>query len=499
MILLLGDSNLRQTFEEYGEQLKSSLDCDIIYEQTSHNETIKAALEKERDPKPTVIYINSILNEISNKVSRGKAIIDVIKNVTLDQNDIVNKVASEISNSASLYLICNPMMRYDPKWYEERLSLVHYYINKHHMDFSPNNVTTVAELDINREHLQSDMVHLNENGRKLFYEKLVADLKVAKEEVKKFIKEGMEWDDLDRLSQKTPKTARKRKRQEAEENDNIVKKKREDGTILGTLKSFMEEIREDRKLAAMKTNQLETDVQNLKESNIEQKQQIEGILAAKEADIIFNATVREDLDMAENEIMRNTVIIKKMKSTETYNGDKTEAARKVQAIAKRLATEILGNDSSIIYTALLYAGKDGLKLSEGKNPPFKIVFKTKTQGIEFREAAVRKSKEESHELHKAYITTQQCLATRIRTIIMWGIADQVKNAAKGIDCWVNQGLNKPTLQVKGEEKFQRSYTYVGAVQRYRDKITDKTKEEALKLAKKFFQGQVEKIFIVLKE
>jgi hypothetical protein len=83
MILLLGDSNLRQTFEEYGEQLKSSLDCDIVYEQTSHNETIKAALEKERDPKPTVIYINSILNEISNKVSRGKAIVDVIKNVTL--------------------------------------------------------------------------------------------------------------------------------------------------------------------------------------------------------------------------------------------------------------------------------------------------------------------------------------------------------------------------------------------------------------------------------
>jgi hypothetical protein len=87
---------------------------------------------------------------------------------------------------------------------------------------------------------------------------------------------------------------------------------------------------------------------------------------AKEADIIFNATVREDLDMAENEIMRNTVIIKKMKSTETYNGDKTEAARKVQAIAKRLATEILGNDSSIIYTALLYAGKDGLKLAKEK-------------------------------------------------------------------------------------------------------------------------------------
>ncbi len=132
-------------------------------------------------------------------------------------------------------------------------------------------------------------------------------------------------------------------------------------------------------------------------------------------------------------------------------------------------------------------------------PAFKIVFKTKQQGVEFREKAVQKSKITEHKLHKAYIASQQCVATRVRTIIMWGIADQLKNQAKGIDSWVNQGLNKPVLQVKGEEKYQRSYTYVSAVQKYGDKILEKTKEEALKLARRFFPNQVEKIFIVIKD
>jgi hypothetical protein len=115
--------------------IKAALETEIVFEQTTTNDTVKAALEKERDPKPTIFYINSILNEITNRVSRGKAIVDVIKNVTLEQNDVVNKIAGELENSSALFLLCNPIMRYEPKWYEERLSLVHYYINKHHVEY----------------------------------------------------------------------------------------------------------------------------------------------------------------------------------------------------------------------------------------------------------------------------------------------------------------------------------------------------------------------------
>ena len=82
---------------------------------------------------------------------------------------------------------------------------------------------------------------------------------------------------------------------------------------------------------------------------------------------------------------------------------------------------------------------------------------------------------------------------------MWGLVDKLKNPLRGIDSWVNQSLNKPTLQVKGEERNQRSYTFVGAMLQYSDKLDDKTKDDALKLAKRFFPGQIEKIFIVIKD
>jgi lysophospholipase L1-like esterase len=294
MILLLGDSNLRKTIETYGDQLKEELEIDYVFEQTTTNESIDAALEKERNPRPTIVYVNSILNEISNRVSRGKAIVDVIKNVTLEQNDIINKHANKMENSASLFLICNPMMRYEPKWYEERLSLVHYYINKHNVEFSPNNVSTVAELEITQEDLDSDKVHLNEKGRKKMYEKMAADLKIAKEELDKFLTEGMEWDDLARLSQKTPKTAKKRKRADQEGGSSEIKKRKEgdNESILDTLKSFMAEIREDRKLATLQTNKLDEEVTKLKESEVEIRQEIETIKSEKESSNTFNATVR---------------------------------------------------------------------------------------------------------------------------------------------------------------------------------------------------------------
>ncbi len=134
-------------------------------------------------------------------------------------------------------------------------------------------MSTVAELDISQNDLDSDKVHLNETGRRKFYEKLVLDLKIAKEEVDKFLAEGMEWDDLTRLSQKTPKTAKKRKRTEQEDETGSIKKKKdqENELVLDTLKSFMAEIREDRKLANLQSSQIDKKITNLKKSRIKHR------------------------------------------------------------------------------------------------------------------------------------------------------------------------------------------------------------------------------------
>jgi len=77
--------------------------------------------------------------------------------------------------------------------------------------------------------------------------------------------------------------------------------------------------------------------------------------------------------------------------------------------------------------------------------------------------------------------------------------EKIKKPEKGIDAWVNQNISKPTLQVKGEDKFQKSYSFVNAIQKYGMLVDDKTKENALKLAKRFYPNQVSKIFLIIKE
>ena len=509
--MMLGDSNLRQTFTKFKDQIMEETGIDNIeFEQISNNESLRIALEKERDPKPNLFYINALLNEIAAKSGKGKPRESAIKNVVIDQNTIVNRVAGDSCNTATLYLICNPMLRQDPKWIEEQLLQIKFYINENFSIYSPTNVAVVSEPIIEAADLAADKVHLNEEGQRKFFEKIVTDFKVGKEEIERFDSEAMEWVDLCRFSQKTPrhKQANKRPRTPTvadsptgETNSPTTKRSKDDDDLKSIMKAFMIEIRSDRKKTADKTEQLEESIDKLKEAEIEIRQEMNSLKNVKEEDNIFSATVREDLDAIENENLRNTVIVKKLKTKEKLSVDKSEMLKLVQTAARDLVKELNGEDAEqgIVFITLLYTGKYGLKITKDLLPPFKVIFKTKEAGIAFRDKGVARSKIETDKLHKTYFTCQQCAATRIRTVLMWGLVDKLKNPLRGIDSWVNQSLNKPTLQVKGEERNQRSYTFVGAMLQYSDKLDDKTKDDALKLAKRFFPGQIEKIFIVIKD
>jgi hypothetical protein len=507
MFLLIGDSNLRQTFLAYKDQLNTEVEVELQFEQATCNETIKICLEKEREVKPDLIYISSILNEISKNTGKGKPTEGIIKSVTEEQNIVINTVAAKIENTNRLYLQCYPMLRQDPKWMEEKLLQIKFYMKEQHTMYSPANVIIVGEPLIEAGDLQSDKVHLNDAGKAKFFEKIKADLLEGVKEIARFKEFGNDWASQDlsqSLSQKTPKTAKKRMRtEEMEVEDDLSihtpKKKREDETIMSMLKNFMDEIKEDRKQAKKKTEEMEESIDKLKESEVEIWQEVKSLKGKAKEDRLFTATLREDLDAVENEASRNIVIVKKMKTKEKTTTDKAEMGKLVQVEARKLVKELLGCESSIALITLLFMGKEGLKIKEGQLPPFKIIFKTKEKGIEFKEKAVSRLKTIFDPLHKTYITNQQCLATRIRTTLMWGCVDKIKDEKKGIDSWVNQGLNKPTLQVKGEEKGQRSYTFVAAMEKYGQKLDNKTKEEATKLAKKFFAGQIEKIFLVISD
>jgi len=100
-----------------------------------------------------------------------------------------------------------------------------------------------------------------------------------------------------------------------EEEENHGKKKKEDETILGTIKSLVAEIREDRKKAEKRAEKMEDNINVLKEADIENKQNFAKIEASRESDNVYSATVREDLDVIDNETLKNTVIVKKLRSS----------------------------------------------------------------------------------------------------------------------------------------------------------------------------------------
>ncbi len=80
---------------------------------------------------------------------------------------------------------------------------------------------------------------------------------------------------------------------------------------------------------------------------------------------------------------------------------------------------------------------------------------------------------------------------------MWAIVNKLK--ADGKEAWVNMATSKPKLQVKSDKKFPTDYTFVAAVNKYKDLIQEEDIKEAVTQAKKFFKGQCKQLFLVIKD
>lgn len=501
MIVILGDSNIRQTLDNHQAEIEAAVNDKVVFEQVTTNEALKIALDQQREVQPWLFYISSILNEIAGKTGKGKPREETIRAVTLEQNEKVNEKAEE--NGAVLFLIGYPYLRLEPKWIEEKLLQIKFYMCDHVKKSSPGNVAVVTAPDITPEDLVVDRVHLTTSGKKKIAEKLISDIKMGRIEYEKTRDEDMAWEDteLETMSQKTPKTNKKRQRRASNEDqeENGPKKSKGDSEMMALMKQMMIEIRDGKTKSTKENKEIKSDINNLKRTTTGVQEKLQKIESQKETDNIYTATVREDLDAVENENMRNVVIIKKLKAAMKVPGERAELTKIIQKVGREVVKDVVGEDSAVIFVSQLYTGKEAIRITEGFFPPFKIVFKTKQDGMSFKEKAVQRSKDPKDKLHKSYLTTQQTLGTRIRTGLMWNVAEKVKDQEKGVDAWVTQNLNRPMLQVKGEEKFQRGYTFVNAMVKYGKKLDEKAKEEAKKIAHRHFPGQVEKLFLVIKD
>ena len=126
MILIAGDSNSRNTFEQFKEKLITNVAEEIIFSFVTSNESLKTVLETQIDPAPRVIYLGSPLNEIALRLQKNKAKgrDETIKTVMEDYINVVNNNAGE--NTTVFHVLVPPFLRLDPKWFEEKVRLAHF-------------------------------------------------------------------------------------------------------------------------------------------------------------------------------------------------------------------------------------------------------------------------------------------------------------------------------------------------------------------------------------
>jgi hypothetical protein len=508
MILMLGDSNFRNMMEEHGESLSAVVGEPINFYMSTSNESMKIQLENRSD-NPKIVIIGSPLNEIVAKYNdnkkKGRA--ETIREVLEEQNKLVRQAAS--ANENVLFLLVPPFLRLDPVWIKERIALGVFHVKDFVGDNGPWNIVVANPIKLSEADVGEDKVHLNKEGKEKLRKSLEGDILICKEN----LGEGENFDWASQLSNSeapAPSTIRKRQRAVEEEEDmeeetepaveNSGAKKARLDTMLDKMDMLMKELKEDR--ASTKTEVLAI-ANKVEESGKEVKEignKVTEIENKMKSDISFSAEVREDLDSLENENLKNTIIVRKLKG-ENVPKEKKALRAYIQNRGRELVKDILSEEEAknVRYAAPLFSYIDPTKRDNkpGLVTPFKMGFASKDIAIKFRETAVKKSKEEGSQYKDTYFTFYQSFGTKVRSILLWGVVDLLKSDDKQV--WVNQAQAKPTLQVKEGGRIVKTLNFVTAMTEHGNKLPEKVIEEATKVAKKHFAGKLEKTFIVLKD
>jgi hypothetical protein len=314
MILILGDSNFRNTIQEHGDNLKAATGEEIKFFMCTSNESTKIQLEGRTD-SPTIVIIGTPLNEIVHKYNANKKTgrAETIKEVLEEQNKLVRKAAE--ANPQVLFVLVPPFLRLDPIWIKERLSLAVFHVRDFVGDDGPWNITVANQIKLLDSDISDDGVHLNASGKEKLRKSILADILVCKENLG--AEPNMDWSSqLSNSQTPTPATLKKRPRAQDEdesmdgEGSDAGAKRAKIDTVLDRIDILMKEITEDRSKSKEEVKELSSKI----EENTKQVNEIQAdILNMKTVDNAFSAEVREDIDSLENENLRNTVIIRKLK------------------------------------------------------------------------------------------------------------------------------------------------------------------------------------------
>jgi len=269
--------------------------------------------------------------------------------------------------------------------------------------------------------------------------------------------------------------------------------------ILAKLNQMTEEMRDERHRAAERADTLIVKINSTSDATNSNTKKIEEL--SKEQDTLNTslASLREDIDVIENDNMKNVILVRKLKTSKNIPKAKTEINEFLKEEAHALVSDLGGKPEMVKFVTMAYNELDQSKQQgrNGKVPAFKIGFKNKQDAITFKENGTATAKDKDSPLHKVVFAYQHCSATRIRTSIMWIIVNKLKEDGK--ESWVNTNNSKPKLQVKSDKKFPTDYTFVAAVTKFKDLLKEEDLKEINAQAKKFFKGQCKQLFVVLKD
>jgi hypothetical protein len=507
MITFLGDSNFRDLFSGHKEQIEKEVNVTIEFSQVSSVASTKTYLEAEevRD----MVFIGCPLNEISLKSKNNtKSREGIVETVITDFYTQIAAFAQKYEKK--IFVICQPFLRVDPPWMEAKLSFIEECVKKTHNTFASNNVHLGSVYDITQDDLKADNTHLNSRGIDKLRAVVISDIKIAKIEHSALSSGSTEDESMEegtpvnearndvRSLRKTP-ARRKRPLDDSDDTGKGKKKKGRDGieAVLDKLDIMMEKMNGDKAITQARFDKLEERIEETSTSHAELKKEVDKI---SKADNSFSASVREDLDSVENLNARDTIIVKRLAATGEIPNDKKDLTNLIVTTAREIITLVLGSDKAMKFASPLYFSNNRRIAKEGERkelPPFRITFKLLSDSLEFKEKAITASKDPSSRLFKAYFSYQQAVGTRIRLSILWGIADALKKEKK--DSWVSQSSPKPCLMVKDAGPLVKTYCYLEAIDTFGEKVDPKILDEAKKLANRFFYGQVEKVFVILKD
>ena len=514
----MGDSNVRNSYVR--EFFDSKIKKETTYLQTNTKEALISAVEKHAKIKKAFVFHCSWMNEIAAK---AKSKDDETKDREIGKviDDIVEAMYQAAFEKPDWqFLVMKPIRRKTPAFLDQRMAKIGEAIQQaFYKEQPPKNLKLTGAIPIEDKHFLNDGVHLTKEGYLMLQAHIIDEIVKANQELESLnededmifssssksqdaqpnpsiVQTRLQKNSQISVSQTPARTNLRGKRSrdiedEYESDSNSAKKTKQKEDRMDTILARMESLLDSANQKA------EENAKNIEVNTIEIKKNHQTSQFRMDEMDLSIARLKEETDMLDNERVRDTIIVKKVIYNDNVPTRNQDLMDLIKNTVKEMVVYTLGYDPQIKYIGLAFP-IDPVRMAKTPNeiPPFKIQFRHKEDCTDFKTKAIIETKKPNARYSGAYLVHPQNPATRVRTMILWEIVKVLKETKQ--EAWVAQSNTRPLLMIK-KGQYPKSFGFVQAIQENENFISKCDLTEPTKLANKFFRGEVQRLFIVLKD